>query len=400
MEFEQLVRRIEWLDSQQRKDKESLDALGERLTSIEASLNAVTQQLKTLSKSVSDLSASNARLDQFDAIFAKQRSDMNAALEDIEKKAQRREREASKRHQAELEEINRTIAEVRALYDPTEIKKKLKEKTAEEIRISQAITDLKSRMDEIVHANEEIQRAQKAADEARRADLKRMADLQGDLIALRKRIDEAREKSQLNSDSLRNVENRMTELLAAENERKQAQTLFLEQQSLAQVERDRAWKEWRERYDSFKKQADNLDAQVQALDEALRAAKRAQDTYAELNTKLERRINEITEMQRLTDERTRQEMVAFKADDQKRWTSYTLSQDETMRELRRIVEKAEQRVTEMDEAVQTLQDQLHQTTDSTEKQLQELMNWAHDWLTSYERIMGHGKKAIKTSKSK
>lgn len=398
MEFEQLVRRIEWLDSQQRKDKESLDALGERLTSVETGLNAVTQQLKALSKSVSDLSASNARLDQFDAIFAKQRSDMNAALEDIEKKSQRREREASKRHQTELEEINRTIAEVRALYDPTEIKKKLKEKSAEEIRISQAITDLKSRMDEIVHVNEEIQRAQKASDETRRTDLKRVADLQGDLIALRKRIDEAREKSQLNADSLRNVENRMTELLAAENERKQAQTLFLEQQSLAQIERDRAWKEWRERYDSFKKQAEGLDTQVQALDEALRAAKRAQDTYAELNTKLERRINEITEMQRLTDERTRQEMVAFKADDQKRWTSYSLSQDETMRELRRTVEKAEERVTAMDDAIQTLQDQLHQTTDSTEKQLQELMNWAHDWLTSTERIMGQGKTTKKKTK--
>ncbi|MEW6029279.1 MAG: hypothetical protein AB1554_07325 [Chloroflexota bacterium] len=398
MEFEQLVRRIEWLDGQQRKDKESLDALGERLTGIETTLNALTQQLKALSKSVSDVSASTARLDQFDAIFAKQRTDMNAALEDIEKKAQRREREASKRHQAELEEINRTIAEVRTLYDPTEIKKKLKEKSAEEIRINQAITDLKSRIDEIVHASEEIQRAQKASDETRRTDLKRVADLQGDITALRKRVDEAREKSQLNSDSLRNVENRMTELLAAENERKQAQTLFLEQQSLAQVERDRAWKEWRERYDSFKKQAEGLDAQVQALDEALRAAKRAQDTYAELNTKLERRINEVTEMQRLTDERSRQEMVTFKADDQKRWTSYTLSQDETMRELRRAVEKAEQRVTEMDDAVQTLQDQLHQTTDSTEKQLQELMNWAHDWLTSTERIMGPGKKTTKKSK--
>jgi chromosome segregation ATPase len=395
MEFEQLVRRIEWLDSQQRKDKESLDALGERLTSVETTLNALTQQLKTLSKSVSDLSASNARLDQFDAIFAKQRTDMNTALEEIEKKSQRREREAAKRHQAELEEINRTITEMRALYDPTEIKKKLKEKSAEEIRISQAITDLKSRADEIIHANEEIQRTQKAADEARRTDLKRVADLQGDITSLRKRVDEAREKSQLNADSLRNVENRITELLAAENERKQAQTLFLEQQSLAQVERDRAWKEWRERYDSFKKQADNLDTQVQALDEALRAAKRAQDTYAELNTKLERRINEITEMQRLADERARQEMVTFKADDQKRWTSYTLSQDEAMRELRRAVEKAEQRVTEMDDAVQTLQDQLHQTTDSTEKQLQELMNWAHDWLTSTERIMGQGKKTTK-----
>ena len=46
----------------------------------------------------------------------------------------------------------------------------------------------------------------------------------------------------------------------------------------------------------------------------------------------------------------------------------------------------------IDDVVQTAQDQLHQTTDATERQMQELMNWAHEWLTSYERIMGHGKK--------
>jgi hypothetical protein len=42
-----------------------------------------------------------------------------------------------------------------------------------------------------------------------------------------------------------------------------------------------------------------------------------------------------------------------------------------------------------------LQDQLHQTTDTSEKQLQELMNVVHEWMTSYQRIMGHGKKPAK-----
>jgi len=44
---------------------------------------------------------------------------------------------------------------------------------------------------------------------------------------------------------------------------------------------------------------------------------------------------------------------------------------------------------------QVLQDQMHQTTDTTEQQLQELMNVVHEWMTSYQRIMGHGKKTRK-----
>ena len=354
MEFEQLIKRIDWLEKQQRQTSEASSLVEGRLTSIERDLASLAIQFKTLEKSLADLAASTSRLNQFDEIFAKQRKDMNAAVDEIDKKAQKREREVSKRHQADLEKLHRAIDELRPLTDTSDIRKQIKDKAVEEIRVTQAITDLKARVDEVALLHDQFQRSQKASDEARRTDLKRVADLQGDLSALRKRLDETRDKMQLNTDSLHVVENRMTELLSSEVERKQAQTVFIDQQSLAQVERERAWKEWRNSYDAFKKQAEALDTQVQAADEASRAAKRAQDTYLELNQKLERRINEITEMQRLAEERTRQEWVAFKADDQKRWTGYTLTQDEAIRDLRRAMTSAEERVASLDDPVQTV----------------------------------------------
>jgi mevalonate kinase len=59
------------------------------------------------------------------------------------------------------------------------------------------------------------------------------------------------------------------------------------------------------------------------------------------------------------------------------------------------MEKSEEHLTSMDDMTQTLQDQLDQTTETTEQQLQELMNLAHEWLTAYERIMGHSRKPAK-----
>jgi mevalonate kinase len=100
-------------------------------------------------------------------------------------------------------------------------------------------------------------------------------------------------------------------------------------------------------------------------------------------------------MQRLTEDRLRQEWVSFKTDDQKRWTGYSLSSEESFREIRKDVQKTEGRITPLDDAIQVLQDQIHQTTDVTEKELQELMNVIHEWMTSSQRIMGHGKKTTK-----
>jgi chromosome segregation ATPase len=232
-------------------------------------------------------------------------------------------------------------------------------------------------------------------DEARKNDLKRVADLQGEIASVRKRVDENRDKYTIIADGIRNVENRFNELLASEQERKQAQSAFIEQQSVAQVDRERAWKEWNSKFEAFQKEASQIDVHIQTLDEALRGAKKAQDAYLELNTKLERRINEVTEMQRLAEDRLRQEWITFKTDDQKRWTGYSLSSEESFRDLRKDLQKTEERMPALNDAVQVLQDQMHQVTDSTEKELQELMNVVHEWMTAYQRIMGHGKKTTK-----
>lgn len=398
MEFEQITKRLEWLDDQQRKNKTAVSAVEERLTSLETSVNALTKQLKALTKEISDIGPAVERVNQFDAMMTKQRTDVTKLMEAAEKRAERREREAAKLHHSELEEINKAISKINlAAVKPEEINKKFKEHSIEEQRLSLAIQDIGQKVEVVAKSIEPIAPAQKTLEDARRQDAKRVADIQGELASVRKRADEARDKVVIYGDSIRNLENRMGELLETENERKTAQVTFLEQQSLALVERDRAWKEWQLKYDTFKKQAENMDIQVAALDDSIRAAKRAQDAYTELNQKLERRIAEVSEMQRLAEDRVRQEWVAFKADEQKRWTGHSLSQEESMRDLRKDVDKVEERITQLDDASQTLQDLIHQTTDTTEKQLQEMMNVANEWLSAYERIMGHGKKTKKTT---
>ena len=391
MEFEQLIKRIDWLEKERQKEKEAISSLKEQIASMETSVNAASKQVKTLSKQVSEISSTASRLDQFEGMLTKQRADIKKMMDENEKRSQRREMDAAKNYQNQIEHATKEITEFKKVIEPAEIKKKLKESADGIQRMTNNIADLKEHVEEAVKASQAVVQTQNLSEEVRKQDVKRIADMQGEVTAMRKRVDDSRDKFTLHSDSIRSIENRITELLNNELERKQLQTSFLEQQALAQIDRDRAWKDWREKYDNFIKEAETLDTQVQALDETLRNAKKTQEASVELNTKLERRINEVTEMQRLTEDRLRQEWVAFKADDQKRWTGYTISSEESMRDIRKDISKLEARLTMLDDATQVLQDQLHQTADATEKQLQEFMNVSHEWMSSYQRIMGHGK---------
>ena len=399
MDFEQIVKRLQWLDEEHRKDKAAIIALEERIASFEGNIDSVKQQIKPLEKQIANALSTNARIEQFDKIVANQREEMKKALDEIEKRFQKRELEITKQHQKDLEPFHKEIDELKqALTEIPPIKQDIRARILEESRLRQEIKEVKPPIDDAIRVAEDVARAQRAYEENRKQDVKRVADLQGELIALRVRMDEARSKVDLTSDTFKNLDNRIKELMVSETERKAAQAAFIEKQSLAQIDWEHAYKEWRDKYNVFQKQVDALDSQGVTLDETLRAAKKAQETYNELNTRLERRINEVTEMQRLTEDRLRQEWVSFKADDQKRWTGYTLSQDEGAKDLRRALQKLEERIPPLDESIQTMQDQLHQTADATEQQLQELMNVAHEWLSAYERIMGHGKTAKRTKK--
>jgi methyl-accepting chemotaxis protein len=272
-----------------------------------------------------------------------------------------------------------------------ELRRGIQGRVEEDSRLGRSIAELEKKISDFARTDDDMRRTIRLTEDARKQDAKRIADIQGELAAIRKRADEAREKSDLNSDTLRQLDSRINELLASETDRRIAQVTFIEQQNLAQVERDRAWKDIQTRFENFSRQTANLDQQLLTLEETQRSVKRSQEAFDDINTRLERRINEITEIQRLAEDRFRQEWVTFKADDQKRWTNYSLTQDELVKDIRAELEKINQHIAALDDVTQSLQDLIQQTSDATETQLQELMNWAHEFLTNYERIMGRAR---------
>ena len=388
MEFDQIIKRLDWLDEEHRKDKAALDALVDQLAETKAELKFANKKIKELGVELSQYSTVFARIDQFNGSLTQLRLDILKYVDEGDVKDVDKLPEAEKRIQFQIDGINRAIAEVRKIKDPiVEIKRELKINADEETRHTQLISAWEKRLQEVIETVEEIKLIQKAAEGPRRQDTKRLADLQGAISAARKRMDEVREKNELYSDNIRRVETRLNEILSSEAERRQSQAGFIETQARLQIDRDRALKEMEEYLANIRKQTGTMDVQLQQWDAIQRAAKRAQDSYDEMVQKFERRINEITEMQRLAEDRFRQEWVTFKADDQKRWTSFTLSQDEAHKDDTAIVGKLEERLTMLEDLAQTQQDVLQQTKEANEQFFQGTLAQIHELLSAYERIM-------------
>src|SRR5271157_3054160 len=308
MDLDQIVKRLEWLDDERRKDKNTISALEERIVHLEGNLPALSQQIKELSGEVARTTAMLARFDQVEGTLAQMRVDFSRSLDSIEKTRLDHDREVEKTHRGEVEAMNKSIADVRKGLEPIpDIKKNLQVHTDEEFRLGRLIEETKQKIEDTKHNDEEYRRVQHILEEGNRQNAKRLTDIQGEVAALRKRMDEQRGKAELSLESIRKMEIRIGEFQAAEAERRQIQSGFIDKITLQQVERDRIWKDWQTRFDDFTRDAVNLDAQLQTLEATNRAVKRSQEAFDDITQKFERRVNEITEMQRLVEERFEQE---------------------------------------------------------------------------------------------
>jgi DNA repair exonuclease SbcCD ATPase subunit len=389
MDLEQLEKRLDWLDNERRKDRTIIATLEERLAKAESGLPAVEQQLKELSGEVTRLTTMLARFDQIETTLGQMRVDLSRSIESVDRAHQEREREMEKARLADHESLRATVSEVHRGLEPIpDLRKAIQARMEEDFRLVRLIEEVNQKVLENRRSDEEYRRSLKLLEESQRQETKRVTDMQGEVTAVRKRQDEQRGKLDLMNDSVRKMEMRISEFQAAESERRQAQAAFIDKQNMSSLERDRVWKEWQTRFDLIERQGVGLDAQLQAIEATYRQIKRSQEAFDEITQRFERRINEITEMQRLTEDRFRQEWVAFKADDQKRWTNYALVQEEQQREITRSFERYSERIVLLEDVSQEMQDIVHQVKEESQKRLQNLLAMAHEWVEQYDRVFG------------
>ena len=389
MDLEQLIKRMDWLEEERRKDKLAIATLDERLAGMEANFPPLSQQIKEASSEMTRLTAHLSRFDQVETGLMQLRVETARSLEAAEKSRAEREREMERTRRGDQELLTRSIGEVRKGLEPIpDLKKSIQARVEEDYRLVRLIEEVEAKIVENRRFDEEYRRSIRMLDESHKSDAKRVTDMQGEVAALRKRQDELRGRVDLTSESVRKMELRLGEFQAAESERRQTQNAFLDKQVVWQVERDREWKDVQARFEDITKVSINLDAQLQALDATQRAVKRSQEAFDEITTRFERRVNEITEMQRLVEDRFRQEWVAYKADDQKRWTNYMLSSEEQQREVARQFERYNERLVVIEDMAMEVRDRLQQATEETQKRLQALVTVAHQWMEDYERIFG------------
>ncbi len=332
MNLAQAARMIEWLDEERRRDRNTIALLEERIAQQQEVIGQLTRRLDGLENEQSSMRNAFIPAEREAGLIEQLRTEFQQAVEAAESKRLMAEREAERRADIARESIARMIRDLEDRADNLDrAVEELPAARVERDRVASALAAVQQRMEDLTKKFEEPERRLTFLEEQRRQDSRRISDLQAELPELQKQIDALRPKQEaLEAMVLRN-EKRIMETQTAERDRREEMQQFIDQQTLLLQQRDQQVAELTKSFGTYDEDMRRYVERFEGWAETHRQMRKLVEDFERIAERLGRRINEVAEMQRLSEERFRQEWNDWIADDQKRWKQFTLTNDEAWR---------------------------------------------------------------------
>jgi archaellum component FlaC len=330
MENNQTERMVAWLDEERRKDKALIAKLEERSSTQAALLEEQARRIHSLDGELAAMRGTQLTIGTFDESMGRLRSEFLDALEQTRARREKVDDDLKRLREMDRDALTKAL-EAHQQDVVNRLERELQPRKAEVERFSRVAQDLQTFADNLSKRLEDFERTLSFLEEQRRQDTRRISDINSELLELAKRMEEQVAKSTLLEELSRRNERAVEELSGTLLELKQERKQWMEQSALAEHQREQVMNDMVRRIDAFGEQMAGYGKQVEGWADTHRTMKKYIDDFERQTDRVERRLNEVTELQRLSEDRFRQEWEEFLQEDQKRWRQFTLNNEEAWR---------------------------------------------------------------------
>ncbi len=349
MELSQMEQMIRWLDEERKRDKMQISALQER---VEQQLHVVESQsveIERLQQDITELRATLRQTQDYPSALEKTSRDLNSAIEELKAQVRRERLESEQMRRTEIETVNELITELdKKIRGVLRFEEPLKAREAGEQRlqgqiqaVSNAVADLTKRTDDRLQSVVYLE-------EQRRADTRRIAGLEGELPGLHKGIDEMGLKFTRLEDRIRKIPGRVEEAIQIAK----SYDPRIEELRVADFQREQRVKQFVDQSEQVNLEVSRLVEQTQKYALLYNQNKQALDALDAFQARLEKRQNEIAEMQRLTEERLRRQWEEWQSTFARDWQKRQVAEEDRWRRQDLANQKSVEHMAEVDEQVE------------------------------------------------
>ena len=382
MELETVVKRIDELENQLSSIKRAISNQNTKANQVEEKATGFLDKLKVQNNEISRINSIITGLGQFDTAITKTRIDLNHKIEEAEKRIQLNQKMQENIRAEEIKSLNASVEKVKKELNQI-FDQKLSRLIDENAKISLRISEVDHKIDIKMNNEDDLRMNLNILQQEVRQNKKVVESSATESDDYKRRNDELRTRLDIISRDMKTYDNRLSEILATESERKQSYISFLEQQSIIKNDRDRTWSEWTTQFEETVSQVYKILPELQNQQSEM---KKAKVLFDEVSQKFDRRANEITEMYRLMDDKFRKEWATFKSDLEKRWSNVSLIMEDKQGGLDDKFLKINERIVEVEDNTQEMQEALILMSREIQKGMQSLMNMVNGWMEAFGQI--------------
>ncbi len=359
MDINQTARMIEWLDEERRRDKASIALLEERLARQQDGLDALQTRLNGVESEHSTLRNSHPGANREGEIVEGLRAELLQRLEASETRHKREEADVGHRADLLREQLERPLRELGGKVAELERKQTgLPSIQIESDRVSGTIHELGQRVDDLYRRLEDPDRRLAMLEEQRRQDSRSFAVTIAELPELQKQIDNGRSKLELLENLILRTEGQLRGIETSELERRELIQAFIDSQGLNAQQREQQIEAYSARFTDYDSTMERFTRRFETWAEVFREMKALVERFERSQDRLELRFNELVEVQRISEERLRQDWERLSNEDQRRRKQFTLANDEVWRSHDREFERFVKTIDELHERFPPIEDAL------------------------------------------
>lgn len=304
MEMTQVTQMLQWLEEERRKDKALIAALQEQVRGQAEPLAQQGAQIQELQVKITNVQNLISQVTDFEETVSNYKSEVIFEL-DRRDEARKKEKTESDRlrkieHEAIIDHLGELDKQIQILprYD-----ERLNAQKTEDQRLSESLQRLEVAIKDLSKRSDDRVQSVTYLEEQRRADNRRIGALEHDTTELRKKVEVLAAKLPLLEDSIQKQKTRIDEAIVETRKYEKP----IEELRISDFQREQKMKQYLDQGEQVAKELARLVQQTQGFIEQEQAVKRTLDKAETFQARIEKRQNEVAEMQRLAEDRVKRQ---------------------------------------------------------------------------------------------
>jgi len=320
MDLGQLSQMTTWLDEEHRRSKAELIQLQQMVSNEGNELQDQARTLKDLEGRVAGMQTHLLKASHLQAAMQQLREEVVHLLAQADDRRQQEAREAEQLRAIERDNISRALNEIRRdMQRLPRVEEEVNLRKAEQQRVGESVLVIQQNLNALTKGVENKLRSIPFLEDGRQQDAKRIAQLQQESLEALKRIEQQGSRLQMLEDAVQRQERDSGEMKELVSQLRTSQRESIEKQLLETEHFKRQMAEWDERVVFFDKKFTDFAARMEQFSSSFREDRQVVESVERFQEGIKREQAQVTELQRLAEERQRRQLEEWQEENEKRW---------------------------------------------------------------------------------